>query len=150
MSIYDTRLDALETEVAMMKRDIVYKLDDTNSSVTILRGVMGVQGRDLRFVINQLRGLDIRLEGVEQDVRAIKEVQDAQGHDILELKQSFVALNGRIDILDNRMDALSGRMDVLDNRIDALEKSFNGRFDSLEKKFDQILQLLMPPAATDK
>jgi septal ring factor EnvC (AmiA/AmiB activator) len=157
MSIYDTRLDALETDAAMMKRDIVYKLDDTNSTVTILRGVMGVHGRDLRFLINQVKGLDIRLEGVEQDVRAIKEQQDLQGHAIRELQHSIVTIEGRLgtmegrlDAVEGRLDTIEGRLDAMEGRLDAMEKSFNARFDTLERKFDQILQLLMPPSATDK
>jgi hypothetical protein len=44
VSTNDKRLDALEKDVAVMKQDIIYKLDDTNSAVTMIKGGVGTQG----------------------------------------------------------------------------------------------------------
>ena len=88
---------------------------------------MGVQGRDIKFLINQVRGLDIRLEGVEQDVRAIKEQQDVQGRAIIALQHSIVSVENRLgtvesrlDTLDSRLGAVESRLDTLDSRLDTL------------------------------
>ncbi|HTK07405.1 MAG TPA: hypothetical protein VL485_09565 [Ktedonobacteraceae bacterium] len=40
MSIYNQQLDALGKNVTTMRQDILYKLDDTNSTVTMLMGLM--------------------------------------------------------------------------------------------------------------
>ena len=41
MFTYEARLATLEKDVAVMKQDIIYKLDETNSAVTIIKGVHG-------------------------------------------------------------------------------------------------------------
>jgi peptidoglycan hydrolase CwlO-like protein len=125
MSTHDKRIEAVEKDIALMKHDIIYKIDDTNSALTILKGILTNQGRDLKFLINQAKGIDIRLEGLDQEVRTMKEQQDNQGQDIRELKRS----------------------------LNTLEENFNSRFDTLEKKFDQALSLLIaltPTSETDK
>ncbi len=94
MSTYDARLAALEKDTATMKRDIIYKLDDTNSAVTIIRGIVGNQEQDVREIKNQVKivnvrldGIDTRLEGLKEEIRAIKKQQDGQGQDIKEIKR---------------------------------------------------------------
>ncbi|BCL82370.1 hypothetical protein ccbrp13_48350 [Ktedonobacteria bacterium brp13] len=99
MSVYDKRLDALEKDAAVIKRDIIYKLDDTNSAVGMLKGIIGSQGRDIKFLINQVKGVDIRLEGLDQEVRTIKEQQNVQGQDIKDITR-------RLDVFDNKLDQI--------------------------------------------
>ena len=121
MSTYDERIAALEKDAATMKRDIVYKLDDTNSMVTMIRGVVGNQGQDIKEIKNQVKivnvrldGIDTRLEGLKEEIRAMKDQQDGQGQDMKDIKR----------------------------HLDVLEQAFNQRFTSMEGKFDQILLLL--------
>jgi uncharacterized protein YoxC len=131
VSTYDYRLTALEKDVTVMKQDMTYKLDETNTIVTAIQGVVGVQGRDIKLLVNQnksldsqvksldsqVKNLDIRLAGVEmhmegltQETRAIQEQQNVQGQDIRAIKR---------------------RLDGMDQR-----------FDSMDKKFDQVLSML--------
>lgn len=124
MATSEERLSTVEKDIATMKRDIIYKLDDTNSAVTIIKGVVGRQGQDLKYLINQAKGLDIRLEGVEVqlddlslEVKAIKALQDTQGQDISEIKR---------------------RLGTIDQRFDGVDQ----HLDSLDKKFDQMLGML--------
>jgi len=97
MSTYDARLATLEKDVTVMKQDIVYKLDDTNTAVTMIQGVVGVQGRDLKYIINQVKGIDIRLEGLTQEVRAMGEQQHVQGQDIKDIKHHLDGLDQRFE-----------------------------------------------------
>jgi DNA repair exonuclease SbcCD ATPase subunit len=121
MSTYDSRLAALEKDAIVMKQDIIYKLDDTKSAVTVITGVIGVQGRDLKYIINQVKGIDIRLEGLIQEVRAIDEQQHVQGQDIKDIKR--------------RLDGIDQRLDGIDQRFTSLEEKF-------DKRFEQVLQVL--------
>jgi uncharacterized coiled-coil protein SlyX/tetrahydromethanopterin S-methyltransferase subunit G len=128
---YDARLAELEKDVTVMKQDIIYKLDDTNSAVTMIKGVVVGHERDLKYLINQVKGIDVRLAGAEiqveglvQDVRTIKGQQDIQGKDIKNIKQ-------RLDGMDQRLDGMDRRLDSMDRRLD-----------SLDRKFDQVLSIL--------
>jgi hypothetical protein len=114
MSTYDARLAALEKDVAVMKQDIIYKLDETNSAITVIQGVVGVQGRDIKYLITQVKGLDIRLEGLTLEVRAIQEQQHVQGQDITDIKR---------------------RLDGIDQRFVSLEEKF-------DRRFEQVLQAI--------
>jgi hypothetical protein len=116
MSTYDKRLDAVEKDIATLKHDIIYKLDDTNSGVTIIKGVVGKQGHDLKYLINQVKGLDIRLEGVEVqldglslEVRAIKDQQDVQGQDIKDIKSHLDSLDKKFDQVLQVLTALTNK-----------------------------------------
>lgn len=97
MSTQEERLSTVEKDMVLMKHDIIYKIDDMNSAVTMLRGVMSTQGRDIKFLINQVKGIDIRLEGLDQEVRMIKDQQDTQGLDIKDIKRSLDAMASRFD-----------------------------------------------------
>ena len=114
MSTYDVRLAALEKDVTVMKQDIIYKLDDTNSAVTVIQGIVGVQGRDLKYLINQVKVIDIRLDSLTQEVRILQEQQNVQGQDIRDIKR---------------------RLDSLDQHFTSLEEKF-------DQRFEQVLQVL--------
>jgi chromosome segregation ATPase len=129
LSTHDERIAALEKDAATMRRDIAYKLDDTNSVVTIIRGIVGNQGQDIKEIRNQVRivnvrldGIDTRLEGLKEEIRAIKDQQDGQGQDVKDIKR----------------------------HLDALEETFSQRFASLEGKLEQVLQMLTNPHETGK
>jgi chromosome segregation ATPase len=104
MSTYDERIAALEKDTASMRRDIIYKLDDTNSAVTIIRGIVGNQGQDVKEIRNQVKivnmhldGIDTRLDGLKEEIRAIKGQQDEQGQDIKDIKRHLDALDGKFE-----------------------------------------------------
>jgi chromosome segregation ATPase len=128
MSTYDSRLAALEKDVAVMKQDIIYKLDDANSAVTIIRGVVGTQGRDIKYLIGQVKTIDMRLEGLTQEVRAIQEQQHVQGQDITDIKR-------RLDGMDQRLGGIDQRFESIDQRFTSLEEKF-------DRRFEQVLQAI--------
>ncbi len=101
---HEQRIAALEKDAATMKRDIIYKLEDTNSAVTIIRGIVGNQGQDIREIRNQVKivnvhldGIDTRLDGLKEEIRAIKDQQDGQGQDIKDIKRHLDALDGKFE-----------------------------------------------------
>ncbi len=113
MSTYDERLTALEKDAATMKRDIIYKLDDTNSAVTIIKGIVGSVSNDIRIVNIRLDGIDTRMARLE-----------AQGN---EQGQDIKAIKHRLDDFDQRFTSLEGKIDGLENRFDRLEKLLTDR-----------------------
>ena len=128
---HEQRIAALEKDAATMKRDIIYKLEDTNSAVTIIRGIVGNQGQDIREIRNQVKivnvhldGIDTRLDGLKEEIRAIKDQQDGQGQDIKDIKR--------------HLDALDGKQDGQGQDI----KDIKRHLDALDGKFEQVLQLL--------
>jgi chromosome segregation ATPase len=121
MSTYDARLAALEKDMAVMTQDIIYKLDETNSAVTIIKGVVGTHGRDIKYLIGQAKTIDMRIEGLTQEVRAIQEQQHVQGQDITDIKR-------RLNSIDQRLDGIDQRFTSLENKFD--------------QRFEQVLQAL--------
>jgi chromosome segregation ATPase len=134
MATYDERIAALEKDAATMKRDIIYKLDDTNSALTMIRGVAGSQGNDIKEIKNRVKvidvhldGIDTRLEGLKEEVRAIRDQQNGQGQAIKEIGRHLEAFEERVE-----------------ERFTSLEQ----RFTSVEGTLTQILQRLPnPPTA---
>jgi uncharacterized coiled-coil protein SlyX len=114
LSTYDERIAALEKDAVAIKRDIIYKLDETNSATTIIKGVMGVLAQDVKIIKSQMKTIDIRLDGIDARLIGVEEQQEAQGQGIREIN----------------------------HRLDALEQSVNSRFEAQDKKLDQILLLL--------
>ncbi len=108
MSTYDERLAALEKDAATMKRDIIYKLDETNSAVTIIKGVVGNVSNDIRIV-------NMRLDGIDTRMARLGEQQNEQGQDIKAIKH-------HLEDIDQRFTSLEGKIDGLENRFDRLEK----------------------------
>ena len=115
MSTYDEYIVPVKKDAAAMNRDIIYKLDETNSAVTIIKGIVVSQEQSLREIKNQVKvvnvrveGLDIRLEGIKEEIRAIRAQQDVQGQGIKEIRyqqdvqgQRFTTLEGKFEqVLD--------------------------------------------------
>ena len=94
MSNYDSRLASLEKDVTVMKQDIIYKLDDTNSAVTIVKGITGSLAQDVKLmksqiktIESQIRTMDLRLEGIDTRLARVEEQQNEQGQDIKDVKR---------------------------------------------------------------
>jgi archaellum component FlaC len=122
VSTHDSRLAALEKYVTVMKQDIIYKLDDTNTVVTMVKGVTGSIAQDVKLMRSQIRTMDsqiktmdLRLEGIDARLARLEEQQTEQGQDIKDIKR--------------RLDG------------------FDQRFDDLNKKFDQVLHMLSKPTS---
>ena len=99
-----------------MKRDIIYKLDDTNSAVTIIKGIVGNQGQDINSIKNQVRivnvrldGIDTRLEGLKEEIRAIKDQQDGQGRDMKDIKRHLDVLGEKFERVLQLLTALTNK-----------------------------------------
>jgi hypothetical protein len=89
--------------MATMKQDIVYKLDDTNHFVTVLRGIMERQWDDIK---------DLRRR-------------------IDTLSRRFDTLEPRFDTLERRFDTMEQRFDTQDEKLDTILVLLrNGRDDS--------------------
>ncbi len=93
---YDERLAALEKDTATMKRDIIYKLDETNSAVTIIKGVVGNVSNDIRIV-------NMRLDGIDTRMARLGEQQNEQGQDIKAIKHRLEDFDQRFGSLETRL-----------------------------------------------
>ena len=103
MSTYDERLAALEKDAATMKRDIIYKLDDTNSVVTIIKGVVGNVSHDIRIV-------NLRLDGIDTRMARLEEQQNEQGQDTKAIKHRLEDIDQRFVSIDQRFVSLETRL----------------------------------------
>ncbi len=110
LSTYDERIAALEKDTAIMKRDITYKLDDTNSAVTIIKGIVGTMAQDVKIIKSQMKTMDIRLDGVDTHLVRLAEQQSEQGQDIKDMKRRF-------DMIDQRFTSLEGKLDQILQRL---------------------------------
>lgn len=101
MPTYDARLAALEKNITVMQQGVVYKLDDT---VAALKGVVEVQGRDSKYLTNQVKSNEIRLEGLIEVVRAFQEQLQVQGQSIRDTKRRLDGIDERFTSLDEKLD----------------------------------------------
>src|SRR5579884_4133943 len=122
LSTYDERIAALEKDATTMKHDITYKLDETNSAVTIIKGVMGLLAQDMKVIKSQIKTMDFRLEGIDVRLARVEEVidtrlarveegQDEQGQDIKEINQ-------RLETQDKKLDQVLGLLATLTAKTD--------------------------------
>ena len=77
---HEQRIAAFEKDAATMKRDSIYKLDDTNSAVTIIRGIVGNQGQDIREIRNQVKIVNVHLDGIDTRLDGLKEEISKAAH----------------------------------------------------------------------
>ena len=111
-----------------MKQDIIYKLDDTNSSITMIKGVVGNISHDVRI-------LNMRVDGIDKRLDRLEDKQNTQGQDIKAIKHNLESLEQRFTSLEDKFEQ---RFTSIEQRFTSLEQ----RFTSLEGKFEQVLQLL--------
>ena len=65
-----------------------------------------------------------------------------QEWDIREIKNSLRAIDGRLSSFDSRLGSFDSRLSSLDGRLSSFEQSVNSRFETQDKKLDQIMGLL--------
>jgi len=134
LSTYDERIAALEKDATTMKHDITYKLDETNSAVTIIKGVMGLLAQDMKVIKSQIKTMDFRLEGIDVRLARVEEVIDTR-------------LARVEEVTDTRLARVEERQDEQGQDI----KEINQRLETQDKKLDQVLGLLATlTAKTDK
>ncbi len=138
MSTYDKRLDAVEKDIAVMKQDIIYKLDDTNSAVGIIRGLVWAMSQDVRVVTSQIKTMDIRLEGIDTRLARLQEQQVEQRQDITDIKRYQEKQGQDTEEMKGRLDSVGQNFDQIDRRFEGIDK----RLDGMDQKFDKMLQLL--------
>jgi chromosome segregation ATPase len=106
---HEQRIAALEKDAATMKRDIIYKLDGTNSAITIIKGVVGNVGNDVRIINMRLDGIDTRLARLEEQ-------QNEQGQDIKDIKRSQDDLGQRFTSLEGKFEQMLQLLTTLTNK----------------------------------
>jgi hypothetical protein len=94
---------------------------DANHELTILTGVVGSQGRDIKAIKERLDGFDLHFASQGQNLAS-------QGQNI-----------------KNHMDGFDLHLASLDDKFTSLE----GKFASLDGKLEQVLQILTIPPKTD-
>jgi uncharacterized coiled-coil protein SlyX len=102
MSINDRYRDASKKDTVQMKQDIIYKLDDTNSVVTIVRGVVGAIGQDVKVMKSQLKTMDLRLEGIDMHLTSVEE--------------RLTGVEDRLTGQDKKLDQILQQLTLLTNK----------------------------------
>jgi chromosome segregation ATPase len=116
MPTSEERLTTLEKTVATITHDIAYKIDDTNSAVTIIKGVMGALAQDTKIIRSQMKTMesqiktmDLRLDGIDTRLARVEEQLNEQGQDIRDIKR-------RLDSLEDKFDQMLVMLTTLTNK----------------------------------
>ena len=117
MPTQEERLTTLEQTQAKFG-DSIY---DLNHHVTILIGIIQKQEWDIREIKNSLRAIDSRLESFDSRLGSF---------------------DSRLSSFDGRLGSFDSRLSSLDGRLSSFEQSVNSRFETQDKKLDQIMGLL--------
>ena len=117
MPTQEERLATLEQSQANFGDSI----NDLNHHVTILIGIIQKQEWDVREIKNSLRAIDGRLESFDSRLGSF---------------------DSRLSSFDGRLGSFDSRLSSLDGRLSSFEQSVNSRFETQDKKLDQIMGLL--------
>ncbi|TMD45190.1 MAG: hypothetical protein E6I90_07795 [Chloroflexi bacterium] len=117
MPTQEERLATLEQSQANFGDSI----NDLNHHVTILIGIIQKQEWDIREIKNSLRAIDGRLESFDSRLGSF---------------------DSRLSSFDGRLGSFDSRLSSLDGRLSSFEQSVNSRFETQDKKLDQIMGLL--------
>lgn len=74
----------------------------------------------------------------EENTTILLGVIRSQGRDIRSMVE-------RLETIDEHLAAIDGRLDSLEQRLNTLEQQVTTRFDGLDQKLAQVLQLLARP-----
>lgn len=79
-------------------------LRDADHEITILTGVVGSQGRDIKAIKERLDGFDLHFTSQGRNITAIKDRVEAQ-------EQGITAIKDRVEGFDQRFTSLEGKLD---------------------------------------
>ena len=86
------------------------------------------------------------IEDLNYNATVLLGVISEQGKDIREIKVGLAVVNERLSAFErnvnNRFEKLENRFETLENRFGTLEQSVSSRFETQDKKLEQILLLL--------
>ena len=78
----------------------------------------------------------------EENITILLGIASGQERDIKSIQVGVMSLDRRFDALEGRLYGMDHRLSTLEKRFDSLEQSVNNRFETQDKKLDQILLLL--------
>ncbi len=79
---------------------------------------------------------------LEENITILLGIASGQERDIKSIQVGVMSLDRRFDALEGRLYGMDHRLSTLEKRFDSLEQSVNNRFETQDKKLDQILLLL--------
>ena len=79
---------------------------------------------------------------LEENITILLGIASGQERDIKSIQVGVMSLDRRFDALEGRLYGMDHRLSTLEKRFDTLEQSVNSRFETQDKKLDQILFLL--------
>ena len=121
MPTQEERFTALEQTLAFLQRKSGVEIQDLNRNVTMLLGVASGQELDIKEIKISLVTVRDRLDVVEQRLGTIE-----QG----------------LDAVEQRLGAIGQGLDAVEQRLGTIEQGLESRFETVDKKFDQMLSLL--------
>lgn len=124
MPTQEERLTALER----FQKEAAAHIRETEENTTILLGVIRDQGRDIKRIVQRLDTMDDRLDTMDDRLDTIDGRLSTFG-------EQLGTIDGRLGTFDEQLGALGGRLNTL-------EQHMESRYETLDKKFDQALQLL--------
>ena len=117
MPTQEERLTALER----FQKEAAAHIRETEENTTILLGVIREQGRDTKRIVQRLDTMDDRLDSMDDRLDTI---------------------DGRLGTIDGRLGTFGEQLGTIGGRLNTLEQHMESRYETLDKKFDQALQLL--------
>ena len=79
---------------------------------------------------------------LEENITIVLGIASGQERDTKCIQVGVMSLDRRFDALEGRLYGMDHRLSNLERRFDTLEQSVNSRFETQDKKLDQILLLL--------
>ena len=156
MSTYEDRFTALEQKIAALSLNSVttqsdnlahfagfnrnvaalnnalseqeYAIRDVRHEITILVGIVGDQGRDIKAIKGDLSAVKEDMSTVKEDLGTFKEDMNTFKENMNTFKENMNTFKISVD----------KRFDGVDKRFDGVDK----HLESLDKKFDQVLVIL--------
>src|SRR3989442_12575490 len=77
---------------------------------------------------------------LEENLTILVRIASGQERDIRSIQVGVMSLDRRFDALEGRLYGMDHRLSTLERRFDTLEQSVNSRFETHDKKLDQILR----------
>ncbi len=84
----------------------------------------------------------IHIREVDENTTIMLGVIRDQGRDIKRIVQRLETIDERLHTLEQRFDTLEQGFNALEQHFDTLEQRIESRFETSEKKLDQVLHLL--------